>query len=134
MYNPANKLTLSPNRRRLGLYRLDRTRNTFSLPKTCSTPILSLASRRFSCRCSFLSPLPRGLLCGVRLLVCRFFIPWSPLSPRHSVCGCGRTLERLKTLKSCSLPLPKAKHTIFLLVRSTTACAFGVWPFLLPLS
>lgn len=69
---------------------------------------------------------------GISVFLCSLFIPWYPESAKTFIVGRICTLDSLKRLKSCCLPLHMFVHIIKRLRSSATTCVFSVCRFFFP--
>lgn len=69
---------------------------------------------------------------GIFVFLCSLFIPWYPESAKTFIVGRNCTLDSLKRLKSCCLPLHMFVHIIKRLRSSATTCVFSVCRFFFP--
>ena len=69
---------------------------------------------------------------GISVFLCSLFIPWYPESAKTFIVGRNCTLDSLKRLKSCCLPLHMFVHIIKWLRSSATTCVFSVCRFFFP--
>jgi len=129
---PATRLNLIPNLRRLPLYLSETILKRLTKPIACSLAIRPLEIARFRRLSSSVNGLRLERFLGSSEFACVFAIPWYPVSVISPTLGAMRTLDSLKSLKSCRFPFVNAVHIILRLRLHTTTCVFIVCRFFLP--